>query len=176
MLKYKHIYTISCYMSSEGLFYNRKLNKQKKMKQIICPVSNEKVNENVVRLTALWIVLILGVFLLIQSPVIPFLLAIDFYIRAFTRLKSSPLSWVSKQLVKIIPLEKNLIDKAPKIFAARIGFVFSVAILLFSLFSLTVLTITTTFVLVLFAFLECGLNFCAGCWVYTYLVLPLYKE
>jgi hypothetical protein len=29
--------------------------------------------------------------------------------------------------------------------------------------------------LVLFAFLECGLNFCAGCWVYTYVVYPLVR-
>jgi hypothetical protein len=31
-------------------------------------------------------------------------------------------------------------------------------------------------VLVLFAFLECGLNFCMGCWVYSYLVYPLVRK
>ena len=30
--------------------------------------------------------------------------------------------------------------------------------------------------LVAFAFLECGLNFCAGCWVYTYVVYPLVRK
>lgn len=146
------------------------------MKNIICPVSDKRVNESVVRLTALMIVFLTGLFLIVPNPFIPLYLIFDFYIRAFTKSKFSPLSWFASQLVIFFKLPKHMIDKAPKIFAARIGLVFSIFMLAFTLFSLTNVAIVIASVLVLFAFLECGINFCAGCWVYTYIVLPLYKD
>jgi len=68
------------------------------------------------------------------------------------------------------------IDKAPKIFAARIGFVFSIGMLALTLLGLSTVAFSVASVLIVFAFLECGLNFCAGCWVYTYIVIPLYRD
>jgi hypothetical protein len=145
-------------------------------KQLICPVSGERVNENAVRITALWVVLLMGVYFITANPIIPALLAVDFYIRGFTKLKSSPLSWISKQLIKIIDVPNVLIDKGPKIFAARIGFILTLATSLFGFLGFSILSISIGSVLVVFAFLECGLNFCAGCWVYTYVVDPLVKK
>lgn len=146
------------------------------MNKLICPVSPHKVNENVVRLTALWVVLLSAIFLLIPSPLIPLYLIIDFYIRAFTKAKFSPLSWFSSRVVKIFDMKVELIDKAPKIFAARIGLLLSLLMFVLVLFGLPLAAIIVASVLIFFAFLECGLNFCAGCWVYTYVVLPIHKE
>lgn len=127
-------------------------------------------------MTALWVVLLSGIYLLIPNPYIPLYLGIDFYIRAFTKASYSPLSWISHQFVKILNLPIHMIDKAPKIFAARIGFIFSLSVLILTLLGLTAVAIPVASVLILFAFLECGLNFCAGCWVYTYIVIPLYRD
>lgn len=149
---------------------------RKAMKSLICPVSYERVDENRVRITALFTVLFAGLFMIIPNPVIPLYLAVDFYIRAFTKLKVSPLSWLSGILLSIFKPKPILIDKAPKIFAARIGFVFSLAMSIFILFGLINAAMIATAVLVLFATLECGLNFCAGCWAYSYLVHPFYKD
>jgi hypothetical protein len=146
------------------------------MKSIICPISHEKVNESVVRLTALWVVLLMSVFLVLPNPFIPLYLIFDFYVRAFTRSRFSPLSKLSTELVIRFKLPTHLINKAPKIFAARIGLLFSIIIFAFTLVGFIVPAIITSSVLILFAFLECGLNFCAGCWVYTYIVIPLYRD
>jgi len=143
------------------------------MKQIICPVSPERVDENVVRFTALWVVLLTALFILYPNPYIPAYLAIDFFVRAFTRSGYSPLSWFSSRLVKGFRMDGVQIDKAPKIFAARIGFTFSVAMAILALAGLQNAAVIAGAVLTLFAFLECGLNFCAGCWVYTYIVYPI---
>ncbi|MCF8224893.1 MAG: DUF4395 domain-containing protein [Bacteroidales bacterium] len=142
------------------------------MRNIICPVSTERINESIVRTTALWVVIITGIFLLIPNPYIPLFMVIDFYIRAFTRLSYSPLSWISKRIVGYFNFKVHLIDKAPKIFAARIGFFFSFMIAAFALAGLTIPAFIFASILILFAFFECGINFCAGCWVYTYVVLP----
>lgn len=146
------------------------------MKNLVCPISPEKVNESVVRLTALWTVMLLAFFLVFPNPFIPVYLAFDFYFRAYTRSKFSPLSWLSMNLVKKFRLPVNLINKAPKIFAARIGLLFSIVIFTLFLFNYDIAALVSATVLIVFAFLECGVNFCAGCWVYTYIVLPLYRD
>lgn len=146
------------------------------MKRIVCPVSSERVNENVVRFTALQVVLLMGVFMLTQFYLIPLFLMVDFFLRAFTRTRLSPLSWISNQVLTVFSMSPAMIDKAPKIFAARIGFVFSLVVSLLSIAGMATPALIVASVLAIFAFLECGVNFCAGCWVYTYIVLPLYGE
>jgi hypothetical protein len=117
-----------------------------------------------------------ALFIVLPNPVIPAFLAFDFYIRAFTKSKYSPLSWISAGIARSFRLTPTWIDRAPKVFAARIGMLFSILMLAFIVFNITTVAVTTAAILVLFAFLECGLNFCAGCWVYTYIVLPIYRE
>ncbi len=59
-------------------------------KQLICPVSTERIDENQVRVTALGVVTMMGAFFMTGYVIFPALLAVDFFIRAFTTLKYSP--------------------------------------------------------------------------------------
>lgn len=144
--------------------------------QLICPVSPERVDENRVRVTALGVILMMGVFFLTGNVLFPALLIVDFFIRAFSRLPYSPLSWLAHKLVMVIGTKPVLIDKAPKIFAARIGLLFTVIITVASFLGFGLLANIMGATLVLFAFLECGLNFCTGCWVYTFIVYPRVRK
>lgn len=146
------------------------------MKNLICPVSSETINENTVRITALWVVLLTALFIAVPNPFVPLYLIFDFYIRAFTKSRYSPLSWISAGISRSLQLSPKMIDKAPKVFAGRVGLLFSFAMLLLFLLGAQVAALSAASVLILFAFLECGLNFCAGCWVYTYVVIPLYRD
>ena len=148
----------------------------KRMTQLICPVSPERVDENGVRVTALGVVFIMGAYLLSGALWLPVLLAVDFFIRAFTRLRHSPLSFLAHLFVRLMRTQAIPIDKAPKIFAARIGFIFTILTLLGAILNLTFLSYISGSVLILFAFLECGLNFCAGCWAYSVMVFPLVRK
>jgi len=144
--------------------------------QLICPVSPERVDENRVRVTALGVVFTMGAYFVTGSPLIPALMVVDFFIRAFTRLNYSPLSFVAHHFVQVIGTQPVLIDKAPKVFAARIGMILTSITTLGALLHLPLLAYISGSVLVLFAFLECGLNFCMGCWVYTVVVYPLVRK
>jgi len=146
------------------------------LKNIICPVSAERIDENRVRLTALGVILVMGLFLMTGVWIIAALLAADFFIRAFKEAKFSPLARLGDLLVRISGTHPILIDKAPKLFAARIGFILTSLTAFLALVELSLAASVTGIVLVIFAFLECGLNFCAGCWVYTYVVYPLVKK
>ena len=141
--------------------------------QLICPVSPERVDENRVRATALGVVIMMGAYFVTGLALFPALLVVDFFIRAFTKLSYSPLSYLAHQFVKLTGPQPVLIDKAPKMFAARIGFIITSITTLGALLNFPLLAYFSGSVLVLFAFLECGLNFCMGCWLYTIVVYPL---
>lgn len=146
------------------------------LNRLICPVSPERIDENQVRATAFGVVATMGLFFLTGNPLFPGLLAMDFYIRAFTRLRYSPLSWLAHQFIRALDREPVWIDKAPKIFAARVGLLLTCITAVAGMLEWTLTAYITGSTLVLFAFLECGLNFCAGCWVYTYIVYPLVRK
>ena len=136
--------------------------------ELECPVDFKKVNENKVRLTALWF-LILGVLLVLtKSWIIGAFLLIDFALRAFDFGKYSLLNLLSDFTVSTFKISAKPIDQAPKLFAAKIGLAFSVTILATILTGNLTATLYITAVLIFFAFLESALGFCAGCYVYTF--------
>ncbi len=145
-------------------------------RQMICPVSPDRIDENQVRATALGVIIAMGAFFMTGYVIIPAFLAVDFYIRAFTKLKYSPLSWLGNQLVLAIGTNPVFIPKAPKVFAARIGLLLTFLTTLAAMLGMSLFAAILGATLVGFAFLECGLNFCAGCWVYTYVIYPLVRK
>jgi hypothetical protein len=142
------------------------------MNSLICPISAEKINKNVVRINGLLVVLSVLLYVLTGSLWIMVILFADFLIRGFTSIKSSPYSYVAKKLNQILDLKPFMIDKAPKLFASRVGFLFATASIgLYFINPLASLAVAS--VLMFFAFLEAAFDFCVGCLVYTYVVLPL---
>lgn len=142
---------------------------------LVCPISRLRVNENVVRIVAALVVLLVACYIYTGSPYFIFLMLLDFYLRAFTNLKVSPLSWTAKQISALIGFPEIIIDKAPKIFAARVGFLFTLTILLLAYLH-PLSSNVVGLVLIGFALLEAVFNLCVGCLVYSYLVFPLFHR
>ncbi len=145
------------------------------MKHLVCPISEEKINEQVTRINALLTVLLVVAGFVFQSVLFFVFLLADFYIRAFTQLKYSPISFVSAKLANALNLDKKPIAKAQKIFAARLGFVMTLAISILLYYNLVTAAIVIGGILVFFATLEFALAICVGCIIYTYLVLPFFR-
>lgn len=150
--------------------------KKKMMKHLVCPISEEKINEYVTRINAFLTVLLVVAGFVLNSALFFIFLMADFYIRAFTTLKYSPVSYVSSRLANALNLDKKPIGKAQKIFAARLGFVMTLAIATLMFFNLTTAAMVVGGILVFFATLEFALGICVGCIIYTYLVLPVYGK
>lgn len=167
---------VSIALSLRLISRRERIGAMKQFNQLICPVSSERVDENRVRATALGVILMMGAFLWTGMAIFPAFVALDFYIRAFTRLPYSPISWLANLFVKRMGTKALWIDKAPKIFAARIGLLLTVVSTAAALLGWSYTAYIAGSTLVLFAFFECGLNFCAGCWVYTYVVYPLVRK
>jgi hypothetical protein len=102
-------------------------------------------------------------------------ITIDYFIRAFTSLQYSPFSWLACQIARLFNLKEIQIDKAPKIFASRVGFLFALATVILYYFYPNI-SLIVGLSLMGFALLESVFNFCVGCVVYSYIVLPIFKE
>jgi hypothetical protein len=141
-----------------------------------CPISGEQRDNNTVRFVAGFTLIIAVVALFIANlvgtlpaAVIIGLLAIDFIIRAFIKPKYSPLATLARGTTSALKLKKVMVDSAPKVFAARIGVLFTVVSTILFLLGLALAGSIVLGILIICAFLESVLNFCLGCWVYALL-------
>ncbi len=146
------------------------------MKQLICPISKERVNEQITRINAFLGIVLIVVGFAFDLPVLFIFLLIDFFIRAFTKITYSPISCASHKIANALCLKEKRIDKAPKIFAARLGFVMILATVILYFLELKTAALVVAGILVFFATLEFALAVCVGCILYTYVVLPFYKK
>ncbi len=134
---------------------------------IQCPVDFISINENKARLTAFFVLVLASIFLVTALWIIMVFLVVDFFLRVNNWGKYSLLAILSDAVIRQLKIKNKPTDRAPKRFAAGVGLLFTVGILILTLFQLTVLSIIVTMVLVFFAFLESFAGFCAGCYVYT---------
>jgi len=100
----------------------------------------------------------------------------DFFMRAFTEIKFSPISFVSHNVSNALSLSVKMIDKAPKIFAARLGFLMTTVIAGLFILNMPTASMIVAGLLIFFAALEFVFAICVGCMIYNYLVLPFYKK
>jgi hypothetical protein len=145
------------------------------MNSLICPISTLRLNHNVVRITGLMMASMIALYASTDLIYFMILIAIDYFIRAFTPLPYSPFSWLARQISQAFHLSEKQIDKAPKIFAARVGFLFALtSSVLFVVHPGASLIVAL--VLMSFALLESVFDICMGCLVYHYIVFPIFGK
>ncbi len=144
-------------------------------KTIVCPISQERVNESVVRVIASFVFLLSMLLLLTGAKWIGLLLILDFYIRSFTDGNFSILKYLSLKIVSTLNITPKPIDAAPKKFAALVGLIFSVTITVTMLLQWNTIAWIFGVVLIICALLEAFIGYCVGCKFYTWIVLPIKK-
>lgn len=140
----------------------------------ICPVSNIKINEYTARLTNFTMVVLLVLYIFLKIEYLLFITTFDYLFRSFLNIKYSPVSFAYNMLFKLINAPVKLKDKAPKVFASRVGFLLSAtALVLFYFYPLG--SLTAAGVLAFCSFMDSVFNYCFGCLIYYKIVLPFYK-
>ncbi len=144
------------------------------MNNLICPVSDKMMNENAGRMTAAVIFIIVTLFLITQNIWFLAFALFDFSFRVFEKVNFSPVSWLVKTFWKYFKLPVKTVNKAPKVFAARLGFFLTaLSLILFFFYPFTASIITGILAICIFA--DAAFNFCIGCIIYHYIVYPFYK-
>jgi hypothetical protein len=140
----------------------------KKNKAVDCPVNFTPINQNKVRLTAMFVFMLSALYLFVPHWSIAALLVVDFFFRSFGLGRYSFLGGMSSWLIKKLSLPYKPVDSGAKEFAAVVGFVVSDILFITSSLYLYDVGVYIAGVLLCFSFLEVAFNFCAGCYIYTY--------
>ncbi len=122
-------------------------------------------SESRIRLTAFFVLVLIILYYLMGIGLIPVFLLLDFTLRGFGLGAYSPLGWIAGRLATVLRLSAKPVYMPPKRFAARIGFLFCLAIVVAHYTHLSTLILSA--ILALFAALESLAGFCAGCYVYN---------
>jgi len=134
-----------------------------------CPISFERINERVARVNGTLTVLSMIIFLFTPFKIIALILGADLFIRGFLKPSFSFYSFLSRGILQILKIKPVMTNAGPKIFAAKVGFIFCCIISLFHFFGLPVLCLLFGAMLLFFAFLEAAFGFCVACRLYPYM-------
>jgi hypothetical protein len=136
--------------------------------QAICPLSSQQIDERIPRINGAFTLILLVLFSITQNYLIMLFLVADFFARAIEKPQYSVLAIVSKSILAQFSEKANKTNAGPKIFAARIGFVFSLLILLFSLAGLISTAVVFVAIFAFCALLESVFNYCVACKIYPF--------
>ena len=145
-------------------------------KNALCPISFKKIDENVARLNGFLTVIFL-IYAVFSNSYLPLIvLLFDFFVRSIEKSKLSPFALLSKFTLTKLNKRPHLINAGPKIFAARIGLLFSVLILIAHIFNLDTLYYSLVIVFGICAFLEAAIGFCVACQIYPFVYRFTYQN
>ena len=137
---------------------------------LICPVSSESIDKRAGRVGATLTAAILIAFVVTQFWPLLLLVAADYVVRVFTPYRP-PLGAASSSLLRVVGIAPKSMNKGPKIFAWRVGFIMVAVSVLLLPISVPA-SVLVALALVGFNVLDGVFNLCVGCVVYTYVVLP----
>ena len=135
-----------------------------------CPISDMRMNEKSIRIGAGFVLLLAVSGVILHNVGIFIVLAVDFFIRGFTRYQISPVSFISKLLVNVFAFKPNWVNAGPKIFATKIGFLFCLTVSILYFKNLYLPGDIVAAVLCVCAGLESFFSVCLGCHFYTILL------
>ncbi len=140
-----------------------------------CPISFYKVDSIITRINAVYITLLIIIFLLTSSTLILFLLIYDFTIRLYNLKNFSFIYQLSKLTQKIFQFKSHLVDGAAKRLATYFGLSFIVLLLLTSWLHMQIILYIVATVFLACTSLEILFNYCIGCKIY-FIIKKIYPK
>ena len=113
---------------------------------------------------------LLVLFFLTRWPAVLAFIVLDYIVRVFTN-RTAPIAFLANGILLVLGISAVPMNKAPKVFAWRVGFLMAIAAAVALPFSVAA-SAYIALALAAFNVLDGVCNFCVGCILYTYIVLP----
>jgi hypothetical protein len=140
------------------------------MPNLLCPISTEVIDKRSSRVSATLTAVLLLAYALTGAWVILLAVELDYIIRVMTSSKA-PISRLASGALRAAGVGPEPMDKAPKIFAWRVGFLLATSSLVLLGVSAPA-SIAVAVFLMAFNVLDGVFNLCVGCVTYTLVVFP----
>ncbi len=146
------------------------------IENVVCPVSNVKIDANLGRFSVFFNVVLMLSWIATRNPIFLGIVILDYAIRSIDKIEYSPTKILAKFLNRFIKIPPKITDIAPKIFSYRLGLFASTMALIFHITGLSFPSLMASSVLVSLMALDSFFGICVGCYIYSFLVLPYYKQ
>lgn len=143
---------------------------------LICPISKEKVDSDVSRLTVFINAVLMIWFIISLTPVFLYVVTVDYGIRAMGYNRYSPLGLIASLVMKLVGGKTKMVDKAPKMFASRLGFICAALGTIFISFGSPIVSIGIIVLFTILTISDSVFNLCVGCLIYHKVVFPFYNK
>lgn len=140
-----------------------------------CPINFQSYDSTVSRISSLFVVLFVAVYLYSGQIPVMFFLLLDLFVRLFVDKRFSPLYHVSLWMKKMLALGSVNKDSASKRLASYFGLLFSFFIILFHFLHLYEALYVTAGIYIICLLLDAFFDFCLGCKIY-YLVKKVHPN
>lgn len=137
--------------------------------KVMCPLSFKQVNERVVQINAALAIFSILIFFFTPYKWFILVLSIDFIIRGFFNPYYSIYSAISKAILGIFKIRPLMVNAGPKIFAAKIGFIFCCIIIVFYSLNYHLVSLVVGYMFMFFAALEAIFRVCIACKIYPFI-------
>ena len=134
-----------------------------------CPIDFQRIDANVARLTGILVFLCLATALLSGASWLYLFLLVDFAARALRKPHLSLLGALARTIRPLVAREPALVNAGPKLFAARIGLLFSAALVLLQVADQPLAVVVVGSLFAVCAGLEGFAGFCVACLLYPYM-------
>ena len=131
-----------------------------------CPLLFRQIDGTVVRINALWVTLLVIIFLTTSQTFWLYLLVADFMVRLYGSKAYSPINRLSMFVKKMMRFETHMTDAGAKRLAAHFGVLFSVLLIAAHHLGMEKVTYVLAALFILCAALEVLFNYCVGCKIY----------
>ena len=133
-----------------------------------CPVELRTADKNLIRANAIFAFVLVLIYILLKNPISIIVLVCDFALRVIFGIKYSPISQMFKYFLKKANIKPILIDAWPKVFAAKVGLILGILILVLHFAGLAITALVFAFMFLIAAGLEAFFDFCVACSIYPY--------
>jgi len=136
-----------------------------------CPISQRRIDTNLVRVISFQVLLFTLLFAVTQVKLFILIVLIDFIARVFRKEGYSLFAQTAKLILRQWGANPRYADESPKRFALYLGLGTTAAIVLLSVAGLLKAAVGVALILIICAFLEVLFDFCIGCKLYYVLQL-----
>ena len=140
-----------------------------------CPLNFQKVDSNVSRFSALFVAILVVIYLNTSNVYILFFLFIDFVVKLFLKPGMSPIMMLAEFLKSIFHIKTKYADGGAKKLAGYFGLFFVTALIFAHYFDVWLLSLVIAAIFLTCSLLDVFFDYCIGCKIY-FIIKKIYPD
>ncbi len=140
-----------------------------------CPLNFKRVDENISRITALFVSSLIILYLYTDNVYILIFLSLDFILKLFLNKEISPITMLSEYMKSFFKIKDKFVDGGAKRLAGFFGLSFVLLLLFTHIFHSMIISWSIALVFLSCSLMDAFFSYCIGCKIY-FIIKKIYPN